>query len=314
MHVVQVGSGPYQQHGREGGVGHQEQGQHTQQPGVASTRRTPSRAPNASASIPLKGPADDRAPAERTALPPAPPPRPCRRTRHASRSVRWQRPAAVRPGRSRSGSARTPSSAPCSRHWRGYQRETRTTADMKLPAQPSPTTKRASASPEPVSANACSSAPATMNTDKAETVMRGPMRSNSTPTKICGSSSARKKLPLAKPRASADSDRSRISSGPMTEVEARKNCDRMVVAASIASSVAAALQDTDGNCAGAGAAGTCNGSFKATALLPRAIPDGSGPQNGIALARSCDVLKYPYFLHALGCRANRHETAMLAAN
>ena len=37
------------------------------------------------------------------------------------------------------------------------------------------------------------------------------------------------------------------------------------------------FQDADGNCAGAGAAGACNGSFKVTALLPRAIPDGSGP-------------------------------------
>ena len=121
----------------------------------------------------------------------------------------------------------------------------------------------------------CSSAPATISTDKAETVMRGPIRSNRTPTKICGSSSARKKLPLANPSASGESDRSRISSGAMTDVEARKNCDRMVVAASIASRTAAAFQATGG--AGAAALADCAGgfSFTATAFPLDSPPTGS---------------------------------------
>ena len=156
---------------------------------------------------------------------------------------------------------------------------------MKLPAQPSPTTKRATARPAPDSATECSSAPATISTDSAETVMRGPILSNRTPTKICGSSSARKKLPLANPSASGESDRSRISSGAMTDVEARKNCDRMVVAASIVSRTAAAFHAT--GCAGAAAWADCAGgfSFTATALpldYPRQVP---APVQNLALAR-----------------------------
>ena len=84
--------------------------------------------------------------------------------------------------------------------WRGYQRETSTTADMKLPAQPRPTMKRATASPVPVSASACRSAPATMKTDRAETVMRGPTRSKRTPTKICGRRSSQEEAAARKPQ------------------------------------------------------------------------------------------------------------------
>ena len=47
--------------------------------------------------------------------------------------------------------------------------------------------------------------------------------------------------PLAKPSASEDSARSRISSGPMTDVEERKNWDRAVVDASIASTATVAV-------------------------------------------------------------------------
>ena len=65
---------------------------------------------------------------------------------------------------------------------RGNQRDISTTPDMKLPAQPRPTTKRASASPAPVWAVACSSAPAVISTDRMATVMRGPTRSKAMPT------------------------------------------------------------------------------------------------------------------------------------
>ena len=53
-------------------------------------------------------------------------------------------------------------------------------------------------------------------------------------------SSAKKKAELASPSASGVSARSRISSGAITVVEERKNCDRMVVADSIAIRTAAA--------------------------------------------------------------------------
>ena len=75
-----------------------------------------------------------------------------------------------------------------------------TTADMKLPAQPSPTTKRAKASPAPNSATECSSAPATISTDRAETVMRGPILSNRTPTKICGKQQRQEETAAGKPQ------------------------------------------------------------------------------------------------------------------
>ena len=50
-----------------------------------------------------------------------------------------------------------------------------------------------------------------------------------------------KKAPLAKPSASDDSARSRISSGPMTDVDERKNWESAVVDASIASTTRVAV-------------------------------------------------------------------------
>ena len=247
--------------------------------------------------------ADDRAPGGKTGNPRAPRERPCRQKPRASRSARWPRPAAGPASRKPIWlSANTQLSAML-QDWRGYQREMSTTADMKLPAQPSPTTKRAAARPAPDSATECSSAPATISTDRADTVMRGPILSNRTPTKICGSSSARKKLPLANPSASGESDRSRMSSGAMTDVEARKNCDRMVVAASIASRTAAAFHAIGG--AGAAAFADCAGgfSFTATALPSDYLRQVSRTRPESRLSTHCDV--HLNSLHAGGPRVSQ---------
>ena len=84
-------------------------------------------------------------------------------------------------------------------------------------------------------------APAAIGTDRTATVRRTPKRSKAMPTGICPRNTAMKKAPLAKPSASEDSARSRISSGPMTDVEERKNWERAVVDASIASTARVAV-------------------------------------------------------------------------
>ena len=105
---------------------------------------------------------------------------------------------------------------------------------MKLAAQPNPSSARAMTSMSPVVAIACTRLPATMKMLTAAVVMRTPMRSNATPTATCVSKSARKNAPLASPSVRDDRSRSRINSGAITANDERKNCDRMVVAASMA--------------------------------------------------------------------------------
>ena len=121
------------------------------------------------------------------------------------------------------------------------QADTSTTLAVNPAAQPMPVTNRATAICAPVSARPCSIAPAAIGTNRVATVRRGPKRSYARPTGICASSSAMKKLALARPNASGERSRSRISSGPRIAVDVRKNWASMAVAASIASSATAAV-------------------------------------------------------------------------
>ena len=129
----------------------------------------------------------------------------------------------------------------------GIHADTSTNADMKLAAQPKPVTTRAATSVGPSVANACSAAPAVISTDSAATVLRGPMRSNATPTATCATSNAPKNPPFASPSIRGESVRSAISSGAITASAARKNCDRIVVAASRAMSTAMSREWTTGS-------------------------------------------------------------------
>jgi hypothetical protein len=103
---------------------------------------------------------------------------------------------------------------------------------MKLAAQPMPHTSRAITNVMSDVANACMAAPMVIRIESRPTVRRGPMRSNATPTATCATSRLIKKLPLASPNMRGDKARSRISSGAITASAVRKNCDRIVVAAS----------------------------------------------------------------------------------
>ena len=96
---------------------------------------------------------------------------------------------------------------------------------------------------------------------------RAPIRSNRMPTGTWTASSARKKQALAKPSIPGVSDRSRISSGAMTLVEARKNCDRLVVATSMTRRPSAARAGVDGRARWA--AGSCMGARHGRWLGPR---------------------------------------------
>ena len=80
----------------------------------------------------------------------------------------------------------------------------------------------------------------TANPARLTTVTRAPIRSNRMPTGTWIASNAQKKQALAKPSMAGDSARSRINSGPMTLVDARKHCDKPVVAISITTSASAA--------------------------------------------------------------------------
>src|SRR4029079_5638646 len=103
--------------------------------------------------------------------------------------------------------------------------------------------------------------------------------------------SAAKKLPLAKPKPCEDRCRSRISSGPITDVDARKNCDSTAVAASMASSTAAALRSRPGT-AGACTSGAESDVF--TNPVPAAL------SGSIVPLPSCNACQYTC---AAGARA-----------
>src|SRR5688572_10439898 len=82
--------------------------------------------------------------------------------------------------------------------------------------------------------------------------------------------SARKNAELAKPSASGESARSRISSGAITLRDERKNCDKTVVADSMARSVAAIRRRGDRVTGGSAWAGQDKKAGSARHLPPRA--------------------------------------------